>query len=98
MRVAENLPSHLKVIAALLTLLGLALNLMLAISPLWGWHPFLGWCASIVLLAFVWEERRSIRAALSGLGRTADRVSAYCLLTAAIVAILVNTVIALAAA
>jgi hypothetical protein len=67
-------------------------------SPLWGWHPFLGWGASIVLLTFVWDERRPIRAALGRQGQAADRLFVYYLLTAGIVALLVKTVIALAGA
>lgn len=93
MRVRDYLPPHLKVVAALLTLLGLSLNLVLAVSPLLGWPRALGWCTSIVSLAFVWDERRSIRAALRG--RMADRLFAYYLLAAATVAMLANTVVAI---
>jgi hypothetical protein len=92
------MPPRLQAIASVLWLIGIALNMVLAISPLWGWHPFLGWGALVVLLTFVWDERRSIRAALSGQGRTADRLFAYYLLIAAIVGLLVNTVIAFAVA
>jgi hypothetical protein len=97
-RTGDNLPPQLKVVAALLTLLGLALNLILAVSPLWGWHPGLGWCTTIVLLAFAWDERRSIRAALNRSGQTADRLFSCCLLIAVTVALLVNTVVAFAKA
>lgn len=97
MRVGDNMPPRLQAIASVLWPLGIALNLVLAVSPLWGWHPFLGWGASIVLLTFVWDERRAIRAALSGQGRTADRLFAYYLLAGAIVALLVNTVAAFTA-
>jgi hypothetical protein len=91
------MPPHLQAIASVLWLLGIALNLVLAVSPLWGWHPFLGWVASIVLLTFVWDERRSIRAALNRQGRAADRLFAYYLLAGAIVALLVNAVAAFTA-
>jgi hypothetical protein len=90
------MPPRLQAIASVLWWLGIALNLVLAVSPLWRWHPFLGWGASVVLLTFVWDERRSIRAGLSGQGRTVDRLFAYYLLAAAMVALLVNTVVAFA--
>ncbi len=93
-RIGDNLPSYLKVAAALLNLLGLALNLFFAMSPLWGWHPLLGWFTSIILVGFVWDGRRSIRAGLSRHASTADRFFAYFLLAAAIVALIVNIGIA----
>jgi hypothetical protein len=97
MRVGDKIPPRLQVIASMLWPLGITLNLILAASPLWGWHPFLGWGSSIVLLTFVWDERRAIRAALSGQLRAVDRLFAFYLLVGAIVALLVNTVSALTA-
>jgi hypothetical protein len=98
MRVGDNMPPLFRVIASVLWSLGIALNLVLAVSPLWRWHQFLGWGASIVLLTLVWDERRSIQAALGRHGRAADRIFAFYLLTAAIVALLVNTAVAFIAA
>lgn len=44
MRIADTIPPKVKFVAGMLTLIGLALNLVLAVSPLWGGHPVLGWC------------------------------------------------------
>lgn len=95
MRVGDNMPHRLKAISAFLWPLGLALNLVLAISPLWGWHAFLGWSTTMVLLTFLWDERRSIQAALTSESRLADRLFAYLLLAAPVVGLLVNTGVAL---
>lgn len=97
MRIGDSMPPRLQAVASVFWGLGIALNLVLAVSSIWGWHPFLGWGASIVLLTLVWDERRAIRAAVSGRGRTADKLFAYCLVLAAMVALLVNTALALGA-
>lgn len=71
-RIGDNFSPKKKVVVAFPTLLGLALNLVLAISPLWGWHPFLGWASSAVLFAFFWDARLSVRVALGSQATTAD--------------------------
>lgn len=90
MRIADNIPPKVQGAVAVLMLLGLALNLMLAVSPLWGWHPFLGWASSAVLFAFAWDERKSLRAAMRSEALPGDRYIAYFLIGAPAIGLLVN--------
>jgi hypothetical protein len=91
MRIADNIPPKVKGAVVVLTLLGLALNLVLAVSPLWGWHPFLGWASSAVLFAFAWDERKSLRAAMQSEAIPGDRLIAYFLIGAPVIGLLANT-------
>lgn len=95
MRIADTIPPKVKAVAGVLTLVGLALNLVLAISPLWGWHPALGWISSVVLLAFAWDSRQSLRAALRAEAGPVDRLIACVLVSAPMLGLLVNTGFAL---
>lgn len=95
MRIADTIPPKVKAVAGVLTLIGLALNLVLAISPLWGWHPALGWLSSAVLFAFAWDSRQSLRAALRAEANPVDRLVACLLVGAPVVGLLVNSGIAL---
>jgi len=89
-RIADTIPPKVKFVAGMLTLIGLALNLVLAVSPLWGWHPVLGWVSSVVLLAFAWDARQSLRAALRAEATSVDRLVACFLVGAPMVGLLAN--------
>lgn len=95
MRIADTVPPKVKAVAGVLTLLGLALNLVLAISPLWGWHPALGWITSVVLFAVAWDERQSLQASLRAEAAPLDRLFACFLVSAPVVGLLANAGLAL---
>src|ERR1035438_2741661 len=66
MRIGDSLPHWLQNVAAVLWIIGLGLNFVAAISPIWGWSSVLGWVSSAVLVAFAVDERKGIRASLAG--------------------------------
>ncbi len=95
MRVGDSLPYGLQIVVAVLWIMGLGLNFVLAISPIWGWSSFLGWMSSAVLVAFAVDERKGIRASLARNARRPDRLFALYLLALASTAILINTALLL---
>ena len=93
MRSTDSLQSRFGLVAAALWALGILLNLVLAMSPAWGWHPFLGWGATAVLLLIVWDERRGLSLVLSRQTGLFDRWFGRPLLTAAVLAIVTNVLL-----
>lgn len=94
MRIGDNLPLRFQNVAVVLWILGLALNFITALSGIWGWHPFLGWASTLVLMIFAYDERQGILKALKrGLG-VRDRLFAIYLLSISTVALVANLFLA----
>ena len=87
---AHLVHSKFRVIIGVLSSLGLCLNFVLAVSPLWGWSSFLGWASALVLVVFALDERKNIRLALTNQHAPLDRILATCLLALPTLAIGVN--------
>lgn len=82
--------SKVHLITGLLWSVGLCLNFVLSISPLWGWSPFLGWLSALVLVVFAIDERKSISSALTSKQALLDRILATFLLALPALAIGIN--------
>lgn len=93
MRVGDNISPLLQNLAAILWGIALGLNFIFAISPTWGWHPFLGWSSSVILLVIAIDEKKVIVAALIGRAKRADKLFSLYLLIISVVAFLVNAVL-----
>jgi hypothetical protein len=91
MRKTFNLPPAVQGFVLLLFSLGMGLNFVLAISPLWGWSSFLGWMGTIVLIAFAVDERKNIKKALANERHVIDRLFALYLVGLALLAAAVNS-------
>lgn len=90
---AHLVQSRLRVIVGVLWSLGLCLNFVLAISPVWGWSSFLGWASMLVLVVFAFDERKTISLALQNLRGPLDRILATFFLSLVAVAVVVNVVL-----
>lgn len=93
MRIGENLSPFWQKTVAVLWVLGYGLTFVAAVSTLWGWHV-VGWVSCGVLVASAIDERKGIRAALTGNARKTDRLFAAYLLAIASIATVVNAVLA----
>lgn len=96
MRIGNSLPHWLQNVAAVLWIIGLGLNFVAAISPIWGWSSVLGWVSSAVLVAFAVDERKGIRASLACDARRPDRLFALYLLVLPSAAVVINAALLLA--
>lgn len=90
MRKTFNLPPAVQALVLSLFALGMGLNFVLAISPLWGWSSFLGWMGTIVLIVFAVDERKNIKKALANERQVIDRLYAFYLVGLAQLAAAVN--------
>ncbi|WP_019915975.1 hypothetical protein [Methyloversatilis discipulorum] len=90
MRKTFNLPPAVQALVLSLFALGMGLNFVLAISPLWGWSSFLGWMGTIVLIVFAVDERKNIKKALANERQVIDRLYAFYLVGLALLAAAVN--------
>lgn len=94
MRIGENLSPFWQNIAAVLWILGYGVVFVSAISGLWGWYG-VGAVACLVLVVSAVDERKAIKAALSGELKKADLVFAFYLLVTAAVALAINATLAI---
>lgn len=73
-----------------LMLVGFGLMFVMAISPLWGWHPILGWSTSISLVVIFFDKKVGFFTALKQPWKKNERLVAFYLLSLAVISIAVN--------
>lgn len=94
MRVGDNLPRFLQILAFVFLIIGIAVHMVFAVSQLWGWSPLIGWGSSFVLLNIAWMHRQAVRALFNGRGQLFEKLYASYLLVGTYVGLLVNIVFA----
>ncbi len=87
---AHPVQSKVRVLVGVLWSIGLCLNFVLAISPLWGWSSALGWISTLVLIVFALDERKNISSALMNQQAPMDSILGGCLLALPTLAVGVN--------
>jgi hypothetical protein len=77
-------------LAVIFMVVGFAMVFALAISPLWGWHWFFGWCNVAVLAAIFFDSSTGYRAALKKPWEKGRRLFAYYLISLILISLSVN--------
>lgn len=95
MRIRENLSPPIQNAVLFMWLMGYGGNFVIAVSALWGWHPFLGVLGCLVLVVMAVDDRKVIRQSLKGELKRGDRLIALYLVGLAAIALAVNAAMAL---